>query len=119
MKVSAAPPARAQTGNLHPGIAQHTRDAAMELIDMPYLLGGGGMEVEMKLGGNTGTPLWWAARRVCDRTNDCTTTWPQKAGALELATRQGLTLVHFSAQLEPCPTHTKYPTHPKYPLRPP
>jgi len=24
---------------------------------------------------------------------------------------QGLTLVHFSAQLEPCPTHTKYPTH--------
>ena len=26
--------------------------------------------------------------------------------------RQGLTLVHFSAQLEPCLTHTKHPTHP-------
>jgi len=58
---------------------------------MPYLLGGGGMEVQMKLGGNTGTPLWWAARRVCDRTADRTTTSAatsaQKAGALELATR--------------------------------
>jgi len=32
---------------------------------------------------------------------------------------QGLTLIHFSAQLEPCLTHTKYPTHPKYPLTPP
>ena len=29
---------------------------------------------------------------------------------------QGLTLVHFSAQFEPCLTHTKYPTHPKHPL---
>ena len=26
--------------------------------------------------------------------------------------RQGLTHVHFSAQLEPCLTHTKHPTHP-------
>ena len=32
---------------------------------------------------------------------------------------QGLTLVHFSAQLEPCLTHTKHPTHPKHPLTPP
>jgi len=31
---------------------------------------------------------------------------------------QGLTLVHFSAQLEPCLTR-KHPTHPKYPLTPP
>ena len=31
---------------------------------------------------------------------------------------QGLTLVHFSAQLEPCltHTHTKHPTHHKHPL---
>jgi len=29
-----------------------------------------------------------------------------------LAQLQGLTLVHFSAQLEPCLTHTKHPTHP-------
>ena len=43
----------------------------------------------------------------------------QKAGALELATRQGLTLVHFSAQLEPCLTHTKHPTHPKQAPIPP
>jgi len=33
--------------------------------------------------------------------------------------RQGLTLVHFSAQLEPRLTHTKHPTHPKHPLTPP
>jgi len=31
-------------------------------------------------------------------------------------TRQGLTLVHFSAQLEPCLTHTNPPKHPKHPL---
>jgi len=41
----------------------------------------------MNLGGNTGTPLWWAARRVCDRTGDRTTTSAQNAGALKLATR--------------------------------
>ncbi len=35
------------------------------------------------------------------------------------AAKQGLTLVHFSAQLEPCLTHTKHPTHPKHPLTPP
>jgi len=33
--------------------------------------------------------------------------------------RQGLTLIHFSAQLKPCLIHTKHPTHPKYPLIPP
>ena len=32
------------------------------------------------------------------------------------AAGQGLTLVHFSAQLKPCLTHTKHPTHPKHPL---
>jgi len=32
------------------------------------------------------------------------------------ASRQGLTLVHFSAQLEPCLTHENRPTHPKHPL---
>ena len=32
---------------------------------------------------------------------------------------QGLTLVHFSAQLEPYLTHKKYPRHPKHPLTPP
>jgi len=35
---------------------------------------------------------------------------------LSNATRQGLTLVHLSAQLEPRPTHTKHPTHPYTPL---
>jgi hypothetical protein len=33
--------------------------------------------------------------------------------------RQGLTLFNFSAQLEPCLTHTKHPTHLKHPLTPP
>jgi len=36
-----------------------------------------------------------------------------KGGDLEL------TLVHFSAQLEPCLTHTKHPTHHKHPLNTP
>jgi hypothetical protein len=35
------------------------------------------------------------------------------------AERQGITLVHFSAQLEPCLTHTKHPTpHPTHPQHP-
>jgi len=32
------------------------------------------------------------------------------------AYKQGLTLVHFSAQLEPCRTHTQHPTHPNHSL---
>jgi hypothetical protein len=32
---------------------------------------------------------------------------------------QGLTLVHFSAQLEPCLTHKKNPPHLRHPLTPP
>jgi len=37
---------------------------------------------------------------------------------LMLCYGQGLKLVHFSAQLEPCVTQTKRPTHPKHPKHP-
>jgi len=47
----------------------------MELIN---LLGAGGVEVDMKLGGGTGTPLWWAARGA-------TQAWDGE-GAVKLAT---------------------------------
>jgi hypothetical protein len=39
--------------------------------------------------------------------------------AAHARTRQRLTLVHFSAQLEPCLTHSKHFTHPKHPLTTP
>jgi hypothetical protein len=51
----------------------------MEFVDM---LGAGGLDAEIDVGGHTGTPLWWAARRVLD----CTSTSAQTAGAVELAT---------------------------------
>jgi hypothetical protein len=66
----------------------------MELIDMPLLLGAGGEEVQMKLGGSSGTPLWWAARRVCDRTSasDRTPpTSPKNAGSSSSSTSVGAT----------------------------
>jgi hypothetical protein len=44
---------------------------------------------------------------------------PLDLGRYMAGVRQGLTLVHFSAQLEPCLTHTKHPTHLKHPLTPP
>ena len=38
--------------------------ASMEFfIDM---LGDGGVDAKIDVGGNSGTPLWWAARRVHD-----------------------------------------------------
>jgi len=42
----------------------------------------------------------------------------EEEDAEEEAEVQGLTLVHFAAQPEPCLTHTKHPTHPKHPLTP-
>jgi len=51
----------------------------MEFIDM---LGAGGVGAEIKLGGDSGAPLWWAARRV----RSTTTSILVGAGALRLAT---------------------------------
>jgi len=79
------------------------------------LAGGGG-------GGKTPTPGSRASSRLRPNMAGVVRTdyeEMQVLQELQAHERQGLTLVHVSAQLELCLTHTKHPTHPTNPVTPP